>query len=194
MGQDKGELHTGEDGLAGKRLLKQNRLQEVCDLLMDMKESGIVPDKVTMNAALCFFCKAGMMDIVFEFYKMKPDIGLTPNSLIYNYIINPLCGDGSTDEAYGVLKNSITHAYFPGKETFSVLADALCREGKLEKVKDLILLALERKVMPAVSMYEKFIRALCRAERAEDGYLIHGELSRMNRHASGMTYSHLIKL
>lgn len=175
------------------RLLKQNRLQEVCDLLMDMKESGIVPDKVTMNAALCFFCKAGMMDVVLELYKMKSDIGLTPNSLIYNYIINTLCGDGSTDEAYGVLKNSIAHGCFPGKKTFSVLADALCREGKLDKVKDLILFALEHKVMPAVSMYEKFIRALCRAERVEDGYLIHGELSRMNRHASGMTYSHLIK-
>lgn len=175
------------------RLLIENRLQEVCDLLMDMKESQLVPDKVTMNAALCFFCKAGMMDVTLELYKLKSQFGLTPNSLVYNYIINNLCGDGSTDEAYRVLKNSMNQGCFPGKRTFSILADALCREGKLDKMKDLVMFALECKFMPADSIYEKFIRALCRARRVEDGYLIYGELNRLNKKQSESTYSCLIR-
>lgn len=174
------------------RLLKENRLQEVCDLLLDMKESHIVPDKVTMNAVLCFFCKAGMMDVALDLYAMKTEFGLTPNSLVYNYVINILCGDGSTDEAYQMLKNAMKQGYFPGRRTFSVLADALCREGKLDKMKDLVMFALERKFIPADSAYEKFIRALCRAKRVEDGYLIHGQLNRLNKTPSENTYSYLI--
>ncbi|XP_021739329.1 pentatricopeptide repeat-containing protein At1g71210-like [Chenopodium quinoa] len=174
------------------RLLKENRLKEVCDLLLDMKECQIVPDKVTMNAVLCFFCKAGMMDVVLELYEMRAEFGLTPHSLVYNYVINTLCGDGSTDEAYQMLKNSMKQGYFPGKRTFSVLADALCREGKLDKMKDLIVFALERKFIPSNAAYEKFIRALCLAKRVEDGYLIHAELNRLNKTPSESSYSYLI--
>ncbi|KMT18760.1 hypothetical protein BVRB_2g028810 [Beta vulgaris subsp. vulgaris] len=174
------------------RLLKENRLEEVSDLLLDMKESQIVPDKVTMNAVMCFFCKAGMMDVALELYDRKAEFGLTPHSLVFNYVINTLCGDGSTDEAYRILTNSMKQGYFPGKRTFSVLADALCRESKLDKMKDLVMFALERKFIPADSAYEKFIRALCRAKRVDDGYLIHGELNRLNKKTSESTYSYLI--
>ncbi|KAJ4960765.1 hypothetical protein NE237_020675 [Protea cynaroides] len=174
------------------RLLRENRLEEVCDLLMEMKEGKISPDKVTMNAALCFFCKAGMVDVALDFYNSRKEFGLSPNSLAYNYLINTLCGDGSVDEAYRVLKNSIERGYFPGTKTFSILADALCREGKLDKMKELFVVALERNVVPSDALYDKFISALCRANRVEDGYLIHGELHRLNKVATRKTYLHLI--
>ncbi|KAK9273789.1 hypothetical protein L1049_018599 [Liquidambar formosana] len=72
------------------RLLRENRLVEVCDLLMEMKEGRISPDKVTMNAALCFFCKAGMVDVALELYNSRAEFGLSLNSMAYNYLINTL--------------------------------------------------------------------------------------------------------
>lgn len=174
------------------RLLKENRLMEVFDLFTDMKDGQISPDRVTMNTALCFFCKAGMVDVAIELYKSKSEFGLSPNGLVYNYLINSLCGDGSTDEAYGVLKNSIDQGFFPGKKTLSILADALCRDGKFEQMKDLVIFALERNIMLRDVAYDKFISALCKANKVEVGYLIHWELSRMNRVASENTYIQLI--
>lgn len=174
------------------RLLKENRLEEVCDLLIEMKEHRISPDEVTMNTALCFFCKAGMVDVALELYKSRSEFGLSPSSMAYNYLINTLCGDGSIDEAYCVLKNSVNQGYFPGRKTFSILADALCREGKFDKMKELVVVALERNFMPSDSTYDKFISALCRARRVEDGYLIHGELNRLNKVASKNTYINMI--
>lgn len=174
------------------RLLRENRLAELCDLLMEMKEGRISPDKVTMNAALCFFCKAGMVDVALELYNSRSEFGLSPNTMAYNYLINTLCGDGSIDEAYRVLKISIDQGYFPGKKTFSILADALCREGKIDKMKELVLVALERNFMPNTTTYDKFIAALCKARRVEDGYLIHGELNRINMVTKRSTYFNLI--
>ncbi|RVX03544.1 Pentatricopeptide repeat-containing protein, mitochondrial [Vitis vinifera] len=124
------------------RLLRENRLEEVLDLLMEMREGQILPDKA--------------------------EFGLSPNSMAYNYLINTLCGDGSTDEAYHVLKHSLEQGYFPGKKTFSILADALCQEGKLDKMKELVLVALDRNIMPSASTYDKFILALCKARRVDD--------------------------
>ncbi|GMH30628.1 hypothetical protein Nepgr_032471 [Nepenthes gracilis] len=173
-------------------LLRKNRLKDVYDLLTEMKEFQIVPDKVTMNTALCFFCKAGMVEVALELYNSRSEFGLTPNSMAYNYLINTLCGDGSIDEAYYILKNSIDEGYFPGRKTFSILADALCQEHKLDKMKELVIYALERNFFPSSSIYDKFISALCRARRVEDGYLIHGELNRLNNVSSRVTYIDMI--
>ncbi|XP_022743013.1 pentatricopeptide repeat-containing protein At1g71210, mitochondrial [Durio zibethinus] len=174
------------------RLLRENRLKDVCDLLIEMEKDGILPDKVAMNAILCFFCKAGMADVAIELYNSRSEFGLSLNSVAYNFLINLLCWNGDIQEAYHVLRNSIDEGYFPGQKTFTILADALCREGKLDKIKELLVFALERKLRPSYSVCDMFIAALCKANRVEDGYLIHGELSRMTKITSWNTYFHLI--
>lgn len=174
------------------KLLMENRLKDVCDLLIEMERQGISPDKVTMNAILCFFCKAGMMDVAIELYNSRSEFGLSLNSMAYNYLINVLCWKGGIHEAYNVLRNSIEEGYFPGQKTFSILADALCREGKLDKLKELLIFSLERKFKPHYSVCDMLIAALCKANRVEDGYLIHGELSRMTKKTSRNTYFRLI--
>ncbi|XWS65265.1 hypothetical protein CRYUN_Cryun05aG0078700 [Craigia yunnanensis] len=174
------------------RLLKENRLKDVCDLLIEMEKDGISPDKVTMNAILCFFCKAGMVDVAIELYNSRSEFGLSLNSMAYNYLINLLCWTGGIHEAYHVLRNSIKEGYFPGRKTFGILADALCREGKLDKMKELLVFSLEQKFIPCYSVCDMFIAALCKANRVEDGYLIHGELTRMKKNTARNTYFHLI--
>lgn len=174
------------------RLLRQNRLEEVFDLLVEMKEQNIVPDEVTMNVTLCFFCKAGMLDVAMMLYDSRSEFGLSVNSMAYNYLINSLFGDASVDEAYNVLINAIGHGYFPGKKTFSIIADALCREMKLDKMVELVLVAIEKNFVLNDSIYDKFISVLCRSNRLEDGYLLHGQLNRLNKVTSKNTYCNLI--
>ncbi|KAL0338878.1 UNVERIFIED_CONTAM: Pentatricopeptide repeat-containing protein, mitochondrial [Sesamum angustifolium] len=135
------------------RLLRENRLEEVHDLLVDMKQKKILPDDVTMNAVLCFLCKAGMMDIAMDF----------------------------VDEAYRLLRNSMEQGYFPGEKTFSIVADALCREGKFDKMKELVIFMLDQNIMLNNFTYDKFISALCRASKVEEGYLLHDLLNRLNK-------------
>ncbi|XP_045821186.1 pentatricopeptide repeat-containing protein At1g71210, mitochondrial [Trifolium pratense] len=172
------------------RLLRESRLHEVYDLLMDMNESCIPPDMVTMNAVLCFFCKTGMVDVALQLYKSRSQFGLNPNQMAYKYLILTLCWDGSVKEAYSVLKSSIGNGLFLDTQTFTTLASALCRERKVDEMKELIHLAVERGFTPSAVTYDKFISALCQAGRVEDGYLIHGEL---NNATCGLSYSKMIK-
>lgn len=174
------------------RLLRHNRLVDVWDLLMEMKDQEIFPDEVTLNATVCFFCKAGMVDAAIELYNLSAEFGLSMNSMAYNYLIQTLFGDLSIDEAYCVLKNSIEQGYFPGKRTFSIIANILCREMKLDKMMELVIAALDRNLMPHDSIYDKFISALCRYQRVEDGYLVLQQLSKLNKISGKGTYFSLI--
>ncbi|XVE60929.1 hypothetical protein DITRI_Ditri06bG0000500 [Diplodiscus trichospermus] len=174
------------------RLLREFRLKDVCDVLIEMEKDGIVPDNVTMNAVLCFFCKAGMVDVAIELYNSRSEFGFSLNSMTFNYLINILCCNGGINEAYSVLRNSIHEGSFPGKKTFAVLVDALCRDGKLDKMKELVVFVLERNYRPSYSVCDSFIEALCKANRIEDAYLVHGELSRIKNDMARNTYFYLI--
>ncbi|KAL8036026.1 hypothetical protein ABFS82_12G129600 [Erythranthe guttata] len=174
------------------RLLRENRFEEVYDMLEDMKEKEVLPDDVTMNAILCFLCKAGRMDIAMDLYDSSKEFGLSVNCMAYNYLINTLLGDVSVDEAYRVLRNSIEQGYLPGQKTISFITDVLCREGKLDKLKELVLFTLDHNVMPNDLAYDKFISALCRARKVEEGYMVHGLLNTLNKSARKSTYMDLI--
>ncbi|XP_019193844.1 PREDICTED: pentatricopeptide repeat-containing protein At1g71210 [Ipomoea nil] len=174
------------------KLLRENRLEEVYDWLMEMKDQGISPDEVTMNVTVCFFCKVGMVDVALELYDARSEFELSVNSMAYNYLINTLLGDSSNDDACRVLRNGIEQGYFPGRRTFSIIANSLCKEGKLDRVNELILAALDHNHMPSDIMYNRFISALCRAHRVEDGFLLHEQLSRLNKVTSRNTYFDLI--
>ena len=162
------------------RLLRENRLREVYDLLMDMHKSCIQPDRVTLNVVLCFFCKIGMVNVALQLYESRSQFGLNPNTIAYKYLILSLCWDGCVKEAYSVFKSFIgnDNHLFPDRQTFTTLANALCTECKVDEMKELMDLAWKRRnFTPSPVTYAKYISALCQAGRLQDGYDEHEKLN-----------------
>ncbi|XP_051148530.1 pentatricopeptide repeat-containing protein At1g71210, mitochondrial [Andrographis paniculata] len=178
--------------LIGK-LLRQNRIEDVFDLLADMKERGIVPDNVTMNSILCLLCKVGKMHIALELFDSRSEFGLSINYMAYNYLINSLVGGVRVDEAYNVMRSSIEHGYIPGPKTLLIVADALCREGRLDEMKDLVSFVIDQNIMPNKMAYDKFVLALCKARRVEEGYMIYDMLKQTKKEFGQGTRNELVK-
>lgn len=174
------------------RLLRENRLEDVYDLLVEMNKRGVVPDNATMNAVLCFLCKAGMMDTAIGLFNSRVEFGLSVNRMAYNYLINTLLGEASAEESYDVLKKSLEQGYLPGERTLSIVADALCREGKLDKMKELVTFIIDQNLMRSNFVYDKFISAFCRVNRVEEGYLLHDLLTRLNKGSQKFAYYSMI--
>ena len=59
-------------------------------------------------------------------------------------------------------------------------------------MKDLILVSLDRNIMPSASTYGKFIPALCGVRKADDGYMIQGEIKKINKVSSKNYYFNTI--
>nr|CAD1820783.1 unnamed protein product [Ananas comosus var. bracteatus] len=180
-----------------RRLLRENlrHLDKVYDLLVEMLEEGIAPDRATMNAALRFFCKAGLVDVAVHLYNARMELGVDPNNAVYNELIAALCREGDVDQACAVLETSIQQGYFPGRQTFTILANVLCREGKLSKMQELLDGALKRKVRPISAVFAKYLSALCKAGDVEEAFMLPQMIGEENaaiiyRHRS--TYTSLI--
>ncbi|XP_020114789.1 pentatricopeptide repeat-containing protein At1g71210 [Ananas comosus] len=180
-----------------RRLLRENlrHLDKVYDLLVEMLEEGIAPDRATMNAALRFFCKAGLVDVAVHLYNARMELGVDPNNAVYNELIAALCREGDVDQACAVLETSIQQGYFPGRQTFTILANVLCREGKLSKMQELLDGALKRKVRPISAVFTKYLSALCKAGDVEEAFMLPQMIGEENaaiiyRHRS--TYTSLI--
>jgi pentatricopeptide repeat protein len=150
------------------RLLSKNRLGEVYDLLVEMMEEGIAPGRSTMNAALCFFCKAGLVEVAMHLYRSRLELGINPNKDVYNNLIRALCRGGATEEACLVLEQSMADGYFPGRQTFAMFANVLCQEGKLDKVRELLDRALKQEAWPMDSILAKYLVALCKSGNVDE--------------------------
>lgn len=150
------------------RLLRKNRLGEVYDLLVEMMEEGIAPGRSTMNAALCFFCKAGLVEVAMHLYRSRLELGINPNKDVYNNLIRALCRGGATEEACLVLEQSMEDGCFPGRQTFAMFANVLCQEGKLDKVRELLDRALKQEAWPMDSVLAKYLVALCKSGNVDE--------------------------
>lgn len=71
--------------------LRKNRLEELFDLLIEMREKHIFPDQSTMNATVHFFCKGGLVEVAFNLFNEKSEMGFYPHYMTYNELINALC-------------------------------------------------------------------------------------------------------
>ncbi|KAJ1277686.1 hypothetical protein BS78_04G022600 [Paspalum vaginatum] len=149
-------------------LLRRNRLGEVYDLLVEMMEEGIAPGRSTMNAALCFFCKAGLVEVAMHLYRSRMELGINPNKDVYNNLIRALCRGGETEEAYLVLEQAMAGGYFPGRQTFAMLSNVLCQEGKLDKLRELLDRALKKEVWSMDSVLAKYLVTLCKSGNVEE--------------------------
>ncbi|WVZ78054.1 hypothetical protein U9M48_025825 [Paspalum notatum var. saurae] len=150
------------------RLLRRNRLGEVYDLLVEMMEEGIAPGRSTMNAALCFFCKAGLVEVAMHLYRSRMELGINPNKDVYNNLIRALCRGGDTEEAYLVLEQAMAGGYFPGRQTFAMLSNVLCQEGKLDRLRELLDRALKKEAWSMDSVLAKYLVTLCKSGNVEE--------------------------
>ncbi|KAK3152056.1 hypothetical protein QOZ80_2BG0153690 [Eleusine coracana subsp. coracana] len=178
------------------RLLGKNRLGEVYDLLVEMMEEGIAPGRSTMNAVLCFFCKAGLVEVAMHLYRSRMELGINPNKDVYNNLIRALCRGGETEEASKVLEQAMAVGYFPGRQTFAMFANVLCQEGKLDKVRELLDRALKQEVQPMDSVLAKYLVALCKSGNVEEAVTvpqIASSKSHVGLYRYGSTYKSLIR-
>lgn len=140
------------------RLLRENRLREAYDLLTEMMEEGIPPTRVTMSAALRFFCKAGLVDVALELYRSRCELGIDPRGATYDDLVRALCADGNSDRAYSVVQDAMRKGHFPRHQAFSSLANTLCREGKLDQIRTLLDAAVKQEIRPAADIRARYVQ------------------------------------
>ncbi|KAL1209449.1 Pentatricopeptide repeat-containing protein [Cardamine amara subsp. amara] len=154
------------------QLLKEHNLGSVYDILTEMMVRGVLPNKKTMNSALCFFCKAGLVEEALELYRSRSEIGFAPTPRSYSYLIQTLCADRRVEQAYDILKGAMDRGLSLGSHTFCMLTNALCWKGKVDMAMELVIVASERDLLPKRLGGCEIISVLCNVGKVQDALLI----------------------
>ncbi|KAF2290053.1 hypothetical protein GH714_001641 [Hevea brasiliensis] len=118
------------------RLLKENRLTEACDLLMEMMEGGVSADKVTLNAALFSFAKLeweGKIDEAYNVWRRNyTEQGYFPGRRTFYILADALCREGKLDIMIQLVLAALERNFIPSDSLYSKFISALCRARRPE--------------------------------------------------------------
>nr|GMC76167.1 pentatricopeptide repeat-containing protein At1g71210 [Ipomoea batatas] len=160
------------------KLLRENRLEEVYDWLMEMKDQGISPDEVTMNVTVCFFCKVGMVDVALELYDARSEFELSVNSRrTFSIIANSLCKEGKLDRVNELILAALDHNHMPS----DMMYNSGCVKSSRADIAARLLIEMQENGHSANSqLYRAVICCLCQLNNPEKQFfrLMEMQLSR----------------
>ncbi|CAM9879311.1 unnamed protein product [Ectocarpus sp. 12 AP-2014] len=119
---------------------RQRRLGGVESTMREMKERGIVPDVVALNAAVDAFVRCGELSKAQSVLRSMEEFpgGSIAQTLSYNTLIKGLGRELLVDEAFGVARGMLDKGCLPDEVTTNSLVDICVRSGNLDRAYNLL--------------------------------------------------------
>ncbi|KAF3947031.1 hypothetical protein CMV_026780 [Castanea mollissima] len=118
----------------------QTMVEQLCDsglilkaykLLMQLADSGVVPDITTYNILINGFCKAENINGAFKLFKDLQLKGLSPDSVTYGTLIDRLQRLDREEDAFGVFDQMERNGCTPSFAVYKSLMTYSCRKKKV---------------------------------------------------------------
>ncbi|KAL5762026.1 hypothetical protein ACOSP7_018290 [Xanthoceras sorbifolium] len=100
-------------------------------ILMQLSDSGNVPDIITHNILINGFCRAGNMHGAFKLFKELKVKGLSADSVTYGTLINGLQRVGREEDAFIVFDQMAKNGCAPSMSVYKSLMTWSCRRSKV---------------------------------------------------------------
>lgn len=131
-------LSQGADKVLDSASL-QTMVEKMCDsglilkaykLLMQLADSGVVPNIITYNTLINGLCKAGNMDGAFKLFEELQLKGHSPDKVTYGTLIDGLQRAGREEDAFKLFDQMSKNGCTPGPEVYKSLMTWACRKMK----------------------------------------------------------------
>ncbi|CAM6087259.1 unnamed protein product [Calypogeia fissa] len=109
---------------------KAGLLDDIFELLKEMRQKECIPDRVTYNSVINGFSKAGIFKEVFELVDEMTEKGCNPDIVTYNSIIYGLCNARRWEEALKIFGELEGKEIVPDEFTYNSLIFGLFKCGQ----------------------------------------------------------------
>nr|XP_029145811.1 pentatricopeptide repeat-containing protein At2g16880-like [Arachis hypogaea] len=151
-------------------LSKQGQLSKVREVLLEMKGSGVSPNRNTYNILVHGYCKLRWSKEAAEVVELMRANDMVPNIWTYNTIMRGLCDEGKVKEAIS-LRDDI--------ESLRVMPDEwYCKEGKMDEASCVVAKMVESGFSPDCFTYNTMINGYCKAGNPGEAFKIMDEMGR----------------
>ncbi|KAL6572725.1 hypothetical protein OROMI_013683 [Orobanche minor] len=114
-------------------LTKENSLQDAEKILKKMNEKGILPDVITLTAAVHMYCKSGNLDRAKEQFDSLRKQGFQPDLNVYNSMIMAYVKAGQPKPGKSLLREMETRDIKPTREIFMALIRSFIQSGDVHE-------------------------------------------------------------
>lgn len=114
-----------------ERLCESGLILKAYKLLMQLADSGVVPDITTYNVLINGFCKAKNINGAFKLFRELQLKGHSPDSVTYGTLIDGLHRVDREEDAFRVLDQMVKNGCTPSSAVYKSLMTWSCRKGKL---------------------------------------------------------------
>lgn len=157
------------DGVSLKKKVEQmceaGQILEAYKFLIQLADSGVMPDIVTYNVLIYGLCRASKVNGALKLFMDMHNKGLSPDSVTYGTLIDGLFRAAREEDALKMYDHMLKHGCQPSFEICKAIMTWLSRN---------------RKVSQAFSFYLDFLKNLRGREddsiNALEGYFVRGEV------------------
>ncbi|KAK3217888.1 hypothetical protein Dsin_011858 [Dipteronia sinensis] len=100
-------------------------------ILMQLADSGNVPDLITYNILINGFCRAGKINGALKLFKELQVKGLSPDSVTYGTLITGLLRIGREEDAFKIFDQMAKNGCTPSQSVYKTLMTWSCRRSKV---------------------------------------------------------------
>ncbi|KAK0580678.1 hypothetical protein LWI29_004950 [Acer saccharum] len=100
-------------------------------ILMQLADSGNVPDLITYNILINGFCRAGNINGALKLFKELQVKGLSPDSVTYGTLVTGLLRIGREEDAFKIFNQMAENGCTPSQSVYKTLMTWSCRRSKV---------------------------------------------------------------
>ncbi|KAA0033553.1 hypothetical protein IC582_026531 [Cucumis melo] len=114
-----------------EQLCESGLILKAYKLLMQLVDSGVLPDIRTYNILINGFCKFENINGAFKLFKEMQTRGHMPDSVTYGTLIDGLYRVGRNEDALGIFRQMEKKGCVPDSSTYRTIMTWLCREKNI---------------------------------------------------------------
>ena len=114
-----------------ERLCESGMILKAYKLLMQLVDSGVLPDIRTYNILINGFCKFGNINGAFKLFKEMQLKGHMPDSVTYGTLIDGLYRAGRNEDALEIFEQMVKKGCVPESSTYKTIMTWSCRENNI---------------------------------------------------------------
>ncbi|CAM9001375.1 unnamed protein product [Rhodiola kirilowii] len=179
-------------GVAIHHLIEKGLVVKAEQLMVEMRQQGIVPYLFAYHSYIYFWCCAQEMEKAINMLSEMKYNDICPTAVTYNMIIHGFCRAGQFEKAWHMFTEMKTRGPDPNVVTYTCLIDGLCRAGELEEACHMFIEMRTRGPDPDVVTYTCLIHDLCRTGELEEAWHMFTEMKTRGPDPNIVTYNCLI--
>jgi pentatricopeptide repeat protein len=140
--------------------------QEADEIFRKMKETGLIPNAVSMLDGLC---KDGLVQEAMKLFGVMREKGTIPEVVIYTAVVEAFCKVSRFDDAIRVFRKMQKNGIVPNAYSYGVIVNGLCKGRRLVDCEELCVEMFEAGHSPNPATFVGLVDAFCKAKGVGEG-------------------------